>query len=73
MFPWVGVGVGKTDGAALVWWNLLASHEHDFLTRRADCPVVLGHKTGEAFVCLSVSPFDLLIRPLLRLRRTLPN
>ncbi|XP_050693506.1 prolyl 4-hydroxylase subunit alpha-1-like [Eriocheir sinensis] len=45
VFPWVGVGVGGTDGAALVWWNLLASHEHDFLIRRADCPVVLGHKT----------------------------
>ncbi|MPC27472.1 Prolyl 4-hydroxylase subunit alpha-2 [Portunus trituberculatus] len=45
VFPWVGAGVGGTAGAAMVWWNLLSSHEHDFLTRHAACPVMRGRKT----------------------------
>ncbi|KAG7160175.1 Prolyl 4-hydroxylase subunit alpha-1-like 2 [Homarus americanus] len=44
VFPWVGVGVDAVEGAAVLWWNLLASHEHDFLTRHAACPVLRGHK-----------------------------
>ncbi|KAK4324754.1 hypothetical protein Pmani_004641 [Petrolisthes manimaculis] len=44
VFPWVGAGVGGVAGAAVVWWNLLASHEHDFLTRHAACPVLRGYK-----------------------------
>ncbi|XP_071522950.1 prolyl 4-hydroxylase subunit alpha-3-like isoform X2 [Panulirus ornatus] len=44
VFPWVGVGVGGVERATIVWWNLLASHEHDFLTRHAACPVLHGHK-----------------------------
>ncbi|XP_069936006.1 prolyl 4-hydroxylase subunit alpha-3-like [Cherax quadricarinatus] len=42
VFPWVGVGVGVVERAALLWWNLLSSHEHDFLTRHATCPVLHG-------------------------------
>lgn len=47
VFPWVGAGVNGKPGAAMVWWNLLSSHEHDFLTRHAACPVMRGRKTGE--------------------------
>lgn len=54
MFPWVGVGVGGVERAALVWWNLLTSHEHDFLTRHAACPVLHGHKWSEYWLCSSV-------------------
>ncbi|XP_042864066.1 prolyl 4-hydroxylase subunit alpha-1-like [Penaeus japonicus] len=44
VFPWVGAGVTPAEGATVIWWNLLASHEHDFLTRHAACPVLRGHK-----------------------------
>ncbi|XP_047482512.1 prolyl 4-hydroxylase subunit alpha-2-like [Penaeus chinensis] len=44
VFPWVGAGVAPAEGATVIWWNLLASHEHDFLTRHAACPILRGHK-----------------------------
>ncbi|KAK7086466.1 Prolyl 4-hydroxylase subunit alpha-1 [Halocaridina rubra] len=44
VFPWAGLSVKPVEGAAVVWWNLLASHEHDFLTRHASCPILRGHK-----------------------------
>nr|XP_053626496.1 LOW QUALITY PROTEIN: prolyl 4-hydroxylase subunit alpha-3-like [Cherax quadricarinatus] len=42
VFPWVGVGVGVVERAALLWWNLLSASKHDFLTRHATCPVLHG-------------------------------
>ncbi|XP_076046296.1 uncharacterized protein LOC143028300, partial [Oratosquilla oratoria] len=45
VFPWLGVGVEPVEGATLVWWNLLASHEYELLTRHAACPVLRGHNS----------------------------
>ncbi|XP_064120189.1 prolyl 4-hydroxylase subunit alpha-2-like [Macrobrachium nipponense] len=44
VFPWVGVSVQAINRAAVIWWNLLASHEHDFLTVHAACPILRGNK-----------------------------
>nr|XP_045611043.1 prolyl 4-hydroxylase subunit alpha-3-like [Procambarus clarkii]XP_045611044.1 prolyl 4-hydroxylase subunit alpha-3-like [Procambarus clarkii] len=46
VFPWAGVGVEAVERAAVLWWNLLASHEHDFLTRHAACPVLYGRASS---------------------------
>ena len=36
----------------MLWYNLMLSGEGDFRTRHAGCPVLVGTKWGEYFLCL---------------------
>ncbi|CAL4064430.1 unnamed protein product [Meganyctiphanes norvegica] len=44
VFPWVGAGIRPVNFAGVLWWNLLDSHEYDFLTKHAACPILRGTK-----------------------------